>query len=162
IKASYLFNLNTALGTNSSASENFAQRNYSLETFELNPKISYLFDDNTRLEAFYSLGTKENSLGALEYLNKQDFGVAFSYSNAEKISFNIEAQYIKNEFEGAAFSPVAYQMLEGLQPGSNFTWNVIAQKRLTKFLDLNLSYFGRKSEDSRTIHTGTVQLRALF
>ena len=129
---------------------------------ELNPKISYLFDDNTRLEAFYSLGTKENSLGALEYLNKQDFGLAFSYSNAEKISFNIEAQYIKNEFEGAAFSPVAYQMLEGLQPGSNFTWNVIAQKRLTKFLDLNLSYFGRKSEDSRTIHTGTVQLRALF
>ena len=127
-----------------------------------NPKLSYLFNDNTRLEAFYTLNRKENTLGELELLNQQNFGMAFAYSNAEKVSFNIEANYIKNSFSGSAFSPVAYQMLEGLQPGSNFTWNVLAQKRLTKFLDLNLAYFGRNSEDSRTIHTGTVQLRAIF
>ena len=162
IKSSYLFNFNADLGTNSSTSENFEQRNYSLETMALNPKLSYLFNDNTRLEAFYTLNRKENTLGELELLNQQNFGMAFAYSNAEKVSFNIEANYIKNSFSGSAFSPVAYQMLEGLQPGSNFTWNVLAQKRLTKFLDLNLAYFGRNSEDSRTIHTGTVQLRAIF
>lgn len=52
--------------------------------------------------------------------------------------------------------------MEGLQPGKNFTWNLLAQKKLTKFLDLNLNYFGRKSELSKTIHTGTVQLKAYF
>jgi hypothetical protein len=53
-------------------------------------------------------------------------------------------------------------MLQGLQPNKNFTWSVLAQKKLTGFLDLNLSYFGRKSENSKTIHTGSVQLRAYF
>jgi hypothetical protein len=53
-------------------------------------------------------------------------------------------------------------MLEGLQPGKNFTWSLLAQKKLTKFLDLNFNYFGRKTETSKTIHTGTIQLKAYF
>ena len=53
-------------------------------------------------------------------------------------------------------------MMEGLQPGSNFTWSIVAQKRLTKYLDLNLNYFGRKSDLARAVHTGTVQLKAYF
>jgi len=53
-------------------------------------------------------------------------------------------------------------MMEGLQPGKNFTWNILAQKKITKFLDLNFSYFGRKTETSKTVHTGNVQLKAYF
>lgn len=162
VKQSYLINLKTDIGTNASTSENFEQRNYDLTRAEVSPKISYLINDNSRVEAFYSLASKENLLGDFEFLKKQDFGISYSYSNSAKISLSAEAKYIKNEFEGSAFSPVAYQMLEGLQPGSNFTWTTLAQKRLTKFLDLNIAYFGRKSETSRTIHTGTVQLRAFF
>ena len=65
-------------------------------------------------------------------------------------------------FNGSTNTPVAYQMLEGLQPGKNFTWTLLAQKKLTNFLDLNFSYFGRKSETSKTIHTGSFQLKAYF
>ena len=65
-------------------------------------------------------------------------------------------------FNGSTNTPVAYQMLEGLQPGKNFTWSLLAQKKLTDFLDLNLNYFGRKTETSKTIHTGTIQLKAYF
>ena len=162
VTGNYLLNLKTDFGSNRSNSANFEQRNYDLNLLEVNPRISYLFSDNSRVEAFYGLATKENSLGELESLKQQDLGLSFSYSNAEKISFNGEAKYINNKFEGSAFSPVAYQMLEGLQPGSNFTWNLLAQKRITRFLDLNLAYFGRKSESTRMIHTGTVQLRAFF
>ncbi len=39
-------------------------------------------------------------------------------------------------------------------------WSLLAQKKLTKFLYLNLTYFGRKTKTSKTIHTVTVQLRA--
>ena len=53
-------------------------------------------------------------------------------------------------------------MLEGLQSGKNLTWSVLAQQKITKFLDLNLTYFGRKTETSKTIHTGNVQLKAYF
>ena len=53
-------------------------------------------------------------------------------------------------------------MLEGLQSGTNYTWNLSLQKRITSYLDLNINYLGRKSETANAIHTGTVQLRATF
>jgi len=67
-----------------------------------------------------------------------------------------------NDFKGSTNSPVAYQMLEGLQDGTNYTWNLFYNKKLNSFLNLNLSYFGRKSETSRAIHSGSIQLRATF
>jgi len=88
--------------------------------------------------------------------------VSFALSNSQKSAITAEVNYFSNKFEGNPNSPVGYQMMEGLQPGKNFTWTLLAQKKLTKFLDLNLNYFGRKSELSKTIHTGTVQLKAYF
>jgi hypothetical protein len=35
-------------------------------------------------------------------------------------------------------------------------------KKINSFLNLNINYLGRKSETSKTIHTGTIQLKALF
>ena len=86
----------------------------------------------------------------------------FRYSNSQKFSLNSNFNFIYNYFQGETNSPVAYQMLEGLQPGTNYTWVLGLQKRLTSFLDLNLNYLGRKSEGADAIHTGTMQLRATF
>ena len=36
------------------------------------------------------------------------------------------------------------------------------QRNIGKYLQLDLSYGGRQSEDSKTIHTGNVQLKAYF
>ena len=75
---------------------------------------------------------------------------------------NGEISIYENQFKGDASTPVAYQMLEGLQPGKNMTWRLLLQRKLTDYLDLNLNYQGRKTETSQTIHTGNVQLRAYF
>ncbi len=159
---SWLLNLKGATGSNESLSQNFANRNYRLDTYEFNPKISYLFSKQARFDVFYEFANQENQLGDLEKLDQQTLGFSFAYTNAEKISLNGEFNYIDNKFEGSPFSPVAYQMLEGLQPGTNFTWRMLFQKRITKYLDANLSYFGRKSETTKTVHTGSIQLRAYF
>lgn len=159
---SWLLNLKSSLGTNESISENFENRNYSLDTYEIFPKLSYLLTKQTRFDVFYQFMNKDNSLGEMESLDQQKLGFSFSYTNAEKISINGEFNYIDNNFKGSAFSPVAYQILEGLQPGVNFTWRLLFQKRITKYLDANLSYFGRDSKSAKTIHTGSVQLRAYF
>lgn len=151
-----------ASGTNQSISENFQARNYALETFEVNPKISYLLNSQTRFDIFYNNTSKENTINGLEELNQQKLGASFAYANAEKISINGEFSFIENSFSGNAFSPVAYQMLEGLQPGNNYTWRLLFQKRITKYLDANLNYNGRKSQASNTVHTGNLQLRAFF
>lgn len=159
---SWLLNLKGTVGNSENLSENFANRNYRLDTYELNPKISYLLSQQTRFDVFYKYANQDNQLGHMEQLYQQTIGLSFAYTNAEKISLNGEFNYIDNQFEGSPFSPVAYQMLEGLQPGTNFTWRLLFQKRITKYLDANLSYFGRKSETTKTVHTGSIQLRAYF
>jgi hypothetical protein len=159
---SWLVNLKSSLEANESLSENFVSRNYKIDEVRLQPKLSYLFNENARFDVFYQYTTKDNTIGNMETLKQNNYGISFTYNNVQKIALTGEINLFQNEFEGSPNTPVSYQMLEGLQPGKNFTWSLLAQKKLTKFLDLNLNYFGRKTETSKTIHTGTVQLKAYF
>ena len=86
----------------------------------------------------------------------------FTYSSEQKFTVNGEFSLFNNEFTGSQLSPVAFQMLEGLQAGKNSTWRLLLQKNLTQYLDININYQGRKSDTSQTVHTGNVQLRAFF
>ena len=159
---SWLINLQSGFDTNESVSENFASKNYNVDETRFNPKLSYLLNDNTRFDVFYQYTSKDNTIGDFETLEQQKYGASFTFANSQKASISGEFNVFSNTFNGNPNSPVAYQMMEGLQPGKNFTWSVLAQKKLTKFLDLNLTYFGRKTQTSKTIHTGTVQLKAYF
>ncbi|WP_179318445.1 hypothetical protein [Winogradskyella helgolandensis] len=158
----WLVNSLASIGTKDSKSENFTSQNYTIDEYQIKPKLSYLFNENAKFDIFYQYTSKENTKASFESLAQNNYGLSFTYNNAQKIALTGEFNYFKNEFEGNSNSPVAYQMLEGLQPGKNFTWSLLAQKKLTKYLDLNLNYFGRKSETSKMIHTGTVQLKAYF
>lgn len=159
---SWLVTLQSTFDTNESFSDNFSNRNFNLNEVRLQPQLSYIFDENAQFNLFYNHVTKDNTTGNFETLEQNNLGISFTYNKADKVALTGEFNYFKNEFIGNSNSPVAYQMLEGLQPGNNFTWNLLAQRKLTKFLDLNLNYFGRKTETSKTIHTGTVQLKAYF
>ena len=162
IQQQWLLNFQFYFDNNKSESENYSSKNFELDQILINPKISYLLDDNKRFDVFYQFQQKENLINDNEYLKQHKLGVSAVMNQNTSSSVSAEFNYFSNIFEGNANTPVAYQMMEGLQPGTNFTWSLIAQKKLTKFLDLNLNYFGRKTETSRTIHTGTVQLKAYF
>lgn len=161
IGSSWLFNLKGTLSENESISQNFPSRNFNLDNKAVLPKISYLWNKSLRLDLSYGFTNKNNTLGN-EQLEQQKLGALFSYSKLDAGSINAEFNYINNDFTGSPFSPVSYQILEGLSPGTNFTWSVLFQKKITKYLDANVSYFGRKSELSKTVHSGSVQLRAYF
>ncbi|MCK4562186.1 MAG: hypothetical protein KAT78_04710, partial [Flavobacteriaceae bacterium] len=158
----WLLDLNGGFSESTSKSISYANRNYELNNINIHPQISYLPSKNSRLEAFYTFKVKENKLMSFETLQMHVLGANFQFSNKQKFSINTNVNLYFNEFEGNQNSPVAFQMLEGLQPGTNLTWLLNLQKRLTSYLDLNINYFGRKSENSKTIHTGTMQLRASF
>ena len=162
IAESWLITLQSNFEKNESTSENFSSKNYNFDETRLNPKLSYLFNDNSRFDIFYQYANKENTIGSLETLKQQKYGMSFTLVTNSKSSVIGEFNFFSNTFSGLANTPVSYQMLEGLQPGNNFTWSLLAQKKLTNFLDLNLSYFGRKTETSKTIHTGSIQLKAYF
>ncbi|MBU7570088.1 MAG: hypothetical protein KAF41_05495 [Flavobacterium sp.] len=143
-------------------SENYVSKNFELKGYQLAPKISYLFSRNASWDLFYEFQDKDNKINDKEALQQHRVGTSFTYSSEKKFTMNGEFSLYKNDFSGDALSPVAYQMLEGLQPGQNLTWRLLLQKNLTQFLDVNVNYEGRKSEESKAIHTGSVQLRAYF
>jgi len=155
-------NLDMSNAKNNTNSLNFTNRNFKLTNVTLQPKLSYYYTKNSYFSVFFEHKTKENSIGNLELLNATTFGGILNYISTAKNSLKAEFNFFKNNFEGTVNSPVAYQMLEGLQPGKNYTWTFLFQRKLNSFLNLNINYLGRKSETSKAIHTGTVQLKAFF
>ncbi len=162
IEKTWLMAFSTKTIRSVTSAENYASRNFELEGYQLAPKISYLFTKNTSLDVFFEYQTKANKIGNLENLKQSRLGASFTLSTSNKFTSNGEFSMYNNAFIGNEVSPVAFQMLEGLQPGKNTTWRLLIQKNLTQYLDINLNYQGRKSETSQTIHTGNVQLRAYF
>ncbi|WP_282787373.1 hypothetical protein [Flavobacterium croceum] len=145
-----------------SFSDTYASRNYELKNYGLEPKVSYLFSNNASVSCFYSFKNKQNSIGNLETLQQNQWGVICNYLSEKQFTLNAEYAFYTNKFSGNALSPVGFTMLEGLQSGKNATWRLLLQKKLTQYLDININYLGRKSENSTAIHTGTIQLRAYF
>lgn len=158
----WLLDVFGGMSKNNSESITYQNRNYKITSLNFQPKISYLYQKNARLEGFYKYKKKDNQVDDFESLRMHVFGLNFQYAKKQSFTILSNVNLYFNEFKGNTNSPVAYQMLEGLQPGTNFTWLLSLQKRLTSFLDLNLNYTGRKFENSKTIHTGTMQLRASF
>ena len=162
VQKSWLFTVNSRTILSKSEVENYENRNFEIKGYLAAPKISYLFSKNASLDVFYEYQFKENQFGLFETLAQNRLGTAFTYAGDKQFTMNGEFSLYENTFDGDALSAVGFQMLEGLQPGRNTTWRLLLQKNLTSFLDVNVSYQGRKSETSDTIHTGNIQLRAYF
>jgi hypothetical protein len=158
----WLFNANVNTTNSTSTSDNYASRNFELQSFLAEPKISYLFNTNANVAFLYQFQDKQNQINDQESLKQQRLGLQLNYSGEKKFTINGEFSLYNNKFIGNALSPVAFQMLEGLQPGKNTTWRLLLQKNLTQYLDLNINYQGRKSDTSKAVHTGNVQIRAFF
>ena len=66
------------------------------------------------------------------------------------------------EYTGVQNSALGFEMLEGLKPGVNYTWNFGYQRSIAKNMQLSIQYSGRKSEDNKMIHSGGMEVRAFF
>jgi hypothetical protein len=162
VQKRWLLTFSGNLTNNASDSENYPSRNFEIESYQIEPKIGYLFSKNASWSLVYEFQHKENQIGALESFTQNRLGTVFNFNSEKGYSINGEFSMYTNSFSGNVLSAVGFQMLEGLQPGKNQTWRLLLQKNLTQFLDININYQGRNSETSKTIHTGNIQLRAFF
>jgi len=143
-------------------SENFQDKNYNINDYSLYPKLTYLSGENNRINFIYKLSNINNSIGNQESLKQQNFGISLFLNQKEKTGFISDFNYFKNEFEGDINSVISYIMMNGLQKGENYTWSFKFQRKLSKLIDVNFVYLGRKSNRARTIHNGSIQLKAIF
>ncbi|MDC1343948.1 hypothetical protein N8249_09955, partial [Flavobacteriaceae bacterium] len=149
----WLIDLQGKLSENKLETENFNNRNYEIDVIAFQPKISYVLNNDNRFAAFYHMKNKENTLTEFEKLKQQKIGIEYFYTGKSTSQFNANFTTFFNDFSGNPNSPVGYQMLEGLQEGTNYTWTFLWNKKLNSFLNVNLNYKGRKSLNSKTIHT---------
>jgi len=143
-------------------SEYFSNRNYSLTVREAEPVLSYQPNTRFRFSVSGRYAEKLNTMGNKEKAYFRQVGTECRYSRPEKGSLMLKAGYINIGFNAPANTPLAYEMLDALQAGHNVTWNVLFQKNLKNNMQLSLMYDGRVPGKNKTVHFGTVQLRAYF
>jgi len=158
----WLFDIQGIISNTINNNVRYSSRNMNINTNTFMSKISYLFNDSKSVfNISYRLNDKSNQLLNKEELLSNNFGLSLNHTSNKYIlssSFN----YIDNSFIGNQNSPIAYQLLEGLQDGRNYTWNINLKKQISNYLDVNVKYSARKSRLLNTIHTGTIELRANF
>ncbi len=143
-------------------SANFSTRNFSIDRLRNIYSLAYQPGNALVVTGRYQWDDQESEGEQPSRLFSQTIGADFNYNRAELISAQVSLNYIKNDFMGEANSPAGFEMLEGLKPGDNGTWQVILQRTLRKNILISLNYNGRVSPDTRPIHTGNLEVKAFF
>lgn len=150
-------------GSKAFASEIFSERNYRISFIEFKPEFGYQFTTDFKVTFNAGLKQQKNSadLGGEEAINSK-LGSELRYNLLKKGTFSTQINFINNKFTGNNNTAIAYELLDGLQPGSNMTWSAGFQRTISNGIQLNFTYEGRKSNGVKTIHTGGLQVRAYF
>ncbi|MEQ1733441.1 MAG: hypothetical protein ABL940_07195 [Bacteroidia bacterium] len=164
INESFTSNVELITTTKSYLSDYLAQRNYIISSTEAEPKLTY--QQNTRLQL--TIGYKYTQKQTIDTVNKAKALINKGFAELRiitknKASVNAKFNYSNIKYNAPENSPVAYEMLEALSAGNNYTWQLYWQQSINKNLQLNILYDGRKSASvDKLIHSGSVQLRAVF
>lgn len=147
--------------THNSNSDYLNNRSFDILSHTLNHSITLNFPFQLSLTAICEMAYKNNRIGNdRANLYTAELTADFRMKQRGTISLNLRYTHINyNQQENSA---VAYEMLGGLTTGNNFLWNATYQTKLFEYLQLNLQYEGRLTNDNRLIHTGFLQLKALF
>ncbi len=142
-------------------SEYFDSKNYTLHNVgsdficEYQPGNSVMFTFNYQY-------VDKNNLQGDEWSVQHHVGTNIRYHTKKDGKLSGGIDYINIKFPFTVNTPVAYEMLEGLLPGNNFTWQFSFQQSVTSVIEILLSYEGRKTKNNLFFHQGNVQVRANF
>jgi hypothetical protein len=144
----------------------FSNRNYQLKQQVAEPSISYVRGTKMRVTLLYGYNHKENTTGFLEQSTNHTFTTEAKYNVLSSSSITARFSFNTIDFNfapgGTSNSTVGYIMLDGLQPGKNYLWNLEFTKRLSGNIEMTVQYDGRKPGDARVVHTGRATVRAIF
>ncbi|MBP6455805.1 MAG: hypothetical protein KA275_03655 [Chitinophagaceae bacterium] len=164
INSQLSFNQNLKKGSRLFLSPFLDNRNYLINYNSVEPAFTYLMNKN-----------KLRFVGSYRYeerKNTEEFGSENAFSN----SFSFETKYnMPNsgsvfakttfstiKFNGNENSGVGYIMLDGLQKGKNWLWQVTFDKKISNNIEMSIEYEGRKTQENAPIHIGRASVRAVF
>jgi hypothetical protein len=165
INATRAWSLNSTniTGRKSDSSSFFSNRNYDIEFYDLEQKLNYQPSTAFRVSVIYKYQHKQNIIReGFEISEHNDFGLEFKYNQVEKGSITGKVNFISISYNAAENTAVAYEMLNALKTGYNYTWGLSYQRNLTNNIQISINYDGRKSPNSKIINIGGAQVRAFF
>jgi hypothetical protein len=150
-------------GTKSTIADYTSGRNYALNYKLIKPSLIYQPNTVFRitLDGRYVVKNNAAEFGG-ETADVKELGTTLKYNQTEKGSFQSEIKMVTIQYNGIQNSALGFEMLEALKPGINYTWNIGYQRSISKNLQISIQYNGRKSEGNKTIHSGGMEVRALF
>jgi len=162
ITKQHTIKLEGLVGRKKSESDYAPNRNYFISYQEIKPV--YAFQPNTkfRLSLNGKFSQKYNQSDLNEIAVIKNIGFEFRFNQPKKGSFLGQINFIQIDYNASNNSSLAYEMLEGLKTGNNFTLGLSYQRKVAKNLQLNFNYNGRKSPNNPMIHSGGMELRAFF
>ncbi len=168
ISKAFSLTINGKKGFNALYTPKFANRNYQLSIYSIEPYFTFIRGTSFRIVTSYKFDSKKNFP---LYGNQQSvshsvnieskYTILQSSSITGKFTFNT-IDYSDPVSGNIANTTVSYIMLDGLLPGKNYLWSLGFSKRLLNNLELNFNYDGRKSGISKTVHIGRAAITALF
>ena len=158
----FRLNIDGQYGSKENLSDYLITRNFDVDYYSFIPKITFQPGTVFRLSLLYEHKNKQNHSENNEKAIYNKGGLEGKYSAAEKGNIITNLNFILISYDYPTNSSLAFEMLEGLQPGNNITWEIIYQRTLANNLQLNLNYNGRWAEGSKLVHVGGVQVRAFF
>jgi len=157
-----------SVGNDANTSSAFSNKNYRIKYYLSEPSISLTLKQRLRClasyEYKYALDTLNLETSAIpaQAAVKHQLSTDFKYGTPIKSSVAAKFSYALIHYNGDASSPAAYKLLDGLQPGNNYLWNITYNTKIHKNIQLSISYDGRKSGVNPAQHTGRASMRAIF
>ncbi|MEP5611058.1 MAG: hypothetical protein ABJP45_02355 [Cyclobacteriaceae bacterium] len=164
LSSDYTFRLTSTYGDFVNRSDFLDSRNFKILSDSYEPQLIWQPTKSLRLIGKYKRENKRNELleiSAESSLIQRYIG-EFTWNKSGTGSLRSSFSWVNIDFSGDQTTYLAYLLLDALQPGTNQTWQINWQQKMSKGMQLSLLYNGRKSENNKAIHTGNVQVTAYF
>lgn len=164
LSADYTFRMSHGLTRNINSSDFLTSRNFEIISNSYRPQMIWQPTTQIRLIGSYEYKNSQNQFAETsnESSSIQRYSGELNWNKIGAGSLRAVFSWVNISFDGELNTYLSYLLLDALQPGSNQTWQVNWQQKMSKGMQLSLIYNGRKSEGSSTINTGNVQVTAYF
>jgi hypothetical protein len=162
VNRKFRLNVDLYTGKKSNFSDLFVARNFNIHQQKGECKLTYQPSNIFRLALKYNLDNKLNDSETKEKATINRVGAELKISSVNTSVLIFEIDYFNIVYPYQTNNSLAFEMLEGLNAGSNITWFASYQRTLANNLQININYNGRWSKEVGFIHVGGVQARAFF